>query len=361
MSNRKDVLGLPTALASIFVFGLLIFGHELGHYVVARLAGVRILEFAMGMGPKLIGTKRGDTLYTLRLLPLGGYVKMAGMDPEEGEEELAPASDSGSFMNKTVLQRMAIIFAGPLMNFLLALVLFVAVFTYIGVPVESDSNVIGGVMKDKPAYNAGLQPKDKVVAINGSPTPRWEDLTKTIHASDGKELTITIERDGEKKDIKITPKYDAQSKRYLIGIGADQVFAKKGTFEAATFGLQRTLDFTKLIITSIFQMITGKIPADVGGPVAIVNAIGEGASQGFANLLGLTGMLSIQLGLLNLFPIPALDGSRLVFLAFEGLRGKPLDPAKENFIHLVGFALLILLMIVITYNDILRLLGAKAG
>lgn len=348
-----------TALASIFVFGLLVFGHEMGHFAVARLFGVRILEFSMGMGPKIAGWTRRGTLYALRLLPLGGFVRMAGMD-EGDEQQIAPSSDPGSFMNKSVLQRMAIIFAGPFMNFMLALALFVTVFAYIGVPAESDANEIGGVIKDKPAYQAGLQPGDKILAINGKGTPKWEDLTKVIRTSEGKELTLTIDRKGQKLDIKLTPQPDPQSNQYLIGIGASTVYEKKGIVEAASFGIQGTFRFTKFILVSLFHMITGKIPADVGGPVAIVNAIGEGASQGFAYLLQLTGMLSIQLGLLNLFPIPALDGSRLVFLAVEGLRGKPLDPAKENFIHLVGFALLILLMFVITYNDILKLIGAKA-
>jgi regulator of sigma E protease len=352
---------LKTALASIFVFGILVFIHELGHFAVAKWTGIRVLEFSLGMGPKLFGLKRGETLYAVRLLPLGGYVRMAGMDPEEGEENLAPSSDSGSFMNKTVLQRMAVIFAGPLMNFVLALLLFIAVFTYIGVPVESDSNEIGAVIKDKPAYKIGLQPGDKIVSINGTQTAKWADLTKIIHTSPDKELLVKIERKGELRELKVTPQTDPQTKQGLIGIQGTQAFAKKGTLESAVFGMQRTVDFTKFIMLSLFQMITGKIPADVGGPVAIVNAIGEGAAQGFANLLGLTGMLSIQLGLLNLFPIPALDGSRLVFLAVEGLRGKPLDPAKENFIHLIGFALLLLLMVFITYNDILRLIGVKVG
>ncbi len=349
---------MVTALASIFVFGLLIMGHELGHYTVARLCGVRILEFSMGMGPKVLGWTRKGTLYALRLLPLGGFVRMAGMD--EGEEGIAPASDTGSFMNKSVLQRMGIIFAGPLMNFVLALLLFVAVFTFIGVPVQSDSNVIGDVMKDKPAAAAGLQPNDKIIEINGVKTPKWEDLTRIIYQSSGKELTLSVERKGQIKQIKVTPQYDPKNKVSIIGVLASTAYEKKGTIDAAVFGVEGTYRFTKFIIISLFEMITGKMPADVGGPVAIVNAIGQGAAQGWAYLLQLTGMLSIQLGLLNLFPIPALDGSRLVFLGVEGLRGKPLDPAKENFIHLVGFALLILLMIVITYNDILRLIGGKA-
>jgi len=349
---------LITALASIFVFGLLVIGHELGHYTVARLCGVRILEFSMGMGPKLAGWTRKGTLYALRLLPLGGFVRMAGMDEGE-DQQMAPASDPDSFMNKTVLQRMAIIFAGPLMNFLLAMIIFVTVFAFIGVPTESNANEVGGVLKDKPAYKAGLKPGDKILAINGLPTPKWEDLTKIIHGSGGKELTLTIDRKGQKQEIKVAPLEDPQGSQYLIGIGVSTAYEKKGILEAASFGIQGTFRFTKFIILTLFQMITRQIPADLGGPVAIVNAIGEGASQGFAYLLQFTGMMSIQLGLLNLFPIPALDGSRLVFLAVEGLRGKPLDPAKENFIHLIGFALLILLMVVITYNDILRLLGAK--
>lgn len=350
-----------TALATIFVFGILIFIHELGHFAVAKWTGVRVLEFSLGMGPKLYGWERGDTLYAVRLLPLGGYVRMAGMDPEEGEENLAPSTDPGSFMNKSVLQRMAVIFAGPFMNFVLALVLFVAVFTYIGVPIESDSNEIGQVLKDKPAYKVGLQQGDKIISINGRQIAKWSELTNIIHSSPDKELTLNVERKGTILEFKVTPQKDPQSKQGLIGIQGAQAFAKKGTFEAAAFGMQRTVDFTKFIVISLFQMLTGKIAPDVGGPVAIVSAIGQGAAQGFANLLGLTGMLSIQLGLLNLFPIPALDGSRLVFLAVEGVRGKPIDPAKENFIHLIGFALLLLLMVVITYNDILRLIGVKAG
>lgn len=351
-----------TALASIFVFGLLIFSHELGHFLVAKKTGVRVLEFSMGMGPKLFGWTKGDTLYALRLLPLGGYVRMAGMDQEEGEEELAPASDPGSFMNKSVLQRMAVIFAGPFMNFVVAMLLFVAVFTYIGVPSESTNNEIGGLVQGGVAQKAGVQQGDKIIAINGKQTPTWADLTQVIHSSANKELLLEIEHQGKIRQIKVTPKLDPQYKQGMIGITNAVVFAKKGTLQAAGFGLQRTWDFTKFILVSIVQMITGKMKADVGGPVAIVSAIGQGAAQGWANLLGLTGMLSIQLGLLNLFPIPALDGSRLVFLAVEGLRGKPIDPSKENFIHLIGFALLILLMVVITYNDILRLVtGGKVG
>ncbi len=315
----------------------------------------------MGMGPKLLGWSKGDTLYALRLLPIGGYVRMAGMDPEEGKDELAPAHDPGSFMNKTVLQRMAIIFAGPFMNFILAMVLFVIVFTAIGVPTDSTNNQIGSVIAGGAAAKAGIVAGDQIVAINGQQTPTWADLTQIIHNSSDKQLLLTVRHDAKLKELKVTPKLDPQYKQGMIGIANSVTFMKKGTLDAAGFGLQRTWDFTKFIVVSLFEMITGKMKAEVGGPVAIVSAIGQGAAQGFANLLGLTGMLSIQLGLLNLFPIPALDGSRLAFLALEGVRGKPVDPNKENVIHLIGFALLILLMIFITYNDVTRLIVGKAG
>lgn len=350
-----------TAIASIFVLGMMVFFHELGHFTVAKWTGVRVLEFSMGMGPKLWGRQKGETYYALRLLPIGGYVRMAGESIENEEEQEALVNDPGSFQNKTVLQRMAIIFAGPLMNFILALVLFVCVFAYIGIPVESNVNELGTVLKGKPAYAAGLQPGDKITAINDRITSKWSELTNIIHQSAGKELTLRIERQGKTKEVKVVPQLDPQTKQGMIGIANVTTFDKKGVLQSAAFGVQRTFQFTQFILVSLYQMITGKIPADVGGPVAIVSAIGQGASQGFTDLLGLTGMLSIQLGLLNLFPIPALDGSRLVFLAVEGLRGKPIDPAKENFIHLIGFALLLLFIVVVTYNDIIRLITGKGA
>ncbi|TGE31214.1 RIP metalloprotease RseP [Desulfosporosinus sp. Sb-LF] len=354
-----------TTLAIIFVFGSMVMIHELGHYMVAKWIGVKVIEFSFGFGPKIIGYQGKETLYALRVIPLGGFVKLHGMDPEvdeNGQAVIAPLEDVRSFMNKPVWQRMAVIGAGPIMNFVLAMILFVSVFAYLGVPTQGNSNVIGSLLKGKPAATSGIQPGDRIVAVNQESTPDWNRLTEVIHANPNQVLSLTVERVNgkQRQTVAIKTEKDAQTGFGMIGIAPEVTYMHASILQSTHFGLERTVDFTNLIVVTLTQMITGKIPAEVGGPVMIAQAIGEGAHEGLANLLGLTGVLSIQLGLINLFPIPALDGSRLIFLLIEGLRGKPLNPEKENLIHLVGFVMLMVLMIAVTYKDVVRLF-VKAG
>ena len=352
-----------TTLAIVFVFGSMVMIHELGHYAVAKWIGVKVIEFSFGFGPKLLGYQGKETLYALRLIPLGGFVKLHGMDAEEdtnGKAVIAPAYDARSFNSKPVWQRMAVIVAGPLMNFVLAIILFVSVFAYLGIPSPGTTNMVGSMVEGKAAATSGIQAGDKILAVNGEPTLNWTHLTEVIWANPGKVLNLTVERDKARKTVSVKTELDAPTGHGMIGIAPEIIYAHASILESARFGLIRTVDFTKFIMVSLVQMITGKIPADVGGPVMIAQVIGEGARQGLANLLSLTGVLSIQLGLINLFPIPALDGSRLVFLFIEGVRGKPLNPERENMIHLVGFVLLMALMIAVTYKDVLRLF-VKAG
>jgi len=349
-----------TTLAIVFVFGSMVMIHELGHYMVARWIGIKVIEFSFGFGPKLVGYQGKETLYALRLIPLGGFVKLHGMDAEvdaDGKAVIAPIHDARSFMNKPVWQRMAVIVAGPIMNFVLAIILFVSVFAYLGIPSAGNKNMIGSLVPEKPAATAGIQPGDKILAINDELTPDWTRLTEVIHAKPDQMLSLTVERDNGKQQqtVSVKTEKDAQTGQGMIGIAPEVIYTHASILESTRFGLQRTVDFTKFIMVTLVQMVTGKIPADVGGPVMIAQVIGEGAQQGLANLLSLTGVLSIQLGLINLFPIPALDGSRLIFLLIEGVRGKPLNPEKENMIHLVGFVLLMALMIAVTYKDVLRL------
>lgn len=332
---------------SIIIFGILVFVHEFGHFVTAKVNDVRVDEFALGMGPKLFGLKKGDTEYTLRILPLGGYVRMAGMEP--------PLDDPRGFNTKTVLQRMAIIFAGPLMNFITALILFILVFMSVGTP--SNANIIGQVMPGKPAAQAGLMAGDRIVKIDGTAVSSWQEVVNVIHKNPSREVAITFQRDHLLKNVKVVPEKDQSSGMGLIGIL--QSSQRQGVFSSIVLGLENTYGFTKTLLVNLGQMITGAIAPEVAGPVGVVQIVGEVTRFGWASLLTLAGYLSINLGLINLFPIPALDGSRLAFLGFEALRGRPLDPAKENVIHLVGFALLMLLMVFITYQDILRLF--KAG
>ncbi|RJQ27837.1 MAG: RIP metalloprotease RseP [Peptococcaceae bacterium] len=337
-----------TFAASVFVFGLLVFFHELGHFVIAKMAGVKVYEFSLGFGPKLFSIPRGETAYNVRIFPLGGFVRMAGMDPQEGEE----VDDKRNFNKKTVGWRMAIIMAGPLMNFVLAALLLTVVFMLQGHPVVTTR--IDQVLAGQPAQSAGIQPGDKIVAINGEPVENWGRLVEVINRHPEEQITLDVQRDGTSIVIPVVTVKDEQG-RGKIGIVPSYVLQKAGLFPALALGSEYTVRATALILDYIARMIFGQVPADLGGPVRVVTEIGKAAELGFFYLLQLATFLSINLGLFNLFPIPALDGSRVLFLAWEKVRGRPVDPAKENFIHLVGFGLLILLMVVITYNDILQL------
>jgi regulator of sigma E protease len=342
--------------ASIFVFGLMIIFHELGHFILAKAAGIKVHEFSVGFGPKLFGLPRGETAYNLRLFPLGGFVRMAGMDPGEKVE----LEETGSFSKKPIWQRMLVIAAGSLMNFLLAILILALIFMTQGLPVLTPegiprlTTVIDKLVPGGPAEKAGLLPGDKVIAINGQETNDWLKMTEIINARPEQQITLTVSRAGQRREIQVVPLRDEQG-RGKIGIYPVQETKRLNLFSALATGTKYTIQVIALIVNFLSQMIFGQAPADLGGPVRIVWEINQAAAMGIFNLLQLTAFLSINLGLLNLFPIPALDGSRLLFLTVEWFRGRPVDPAKENFIHLVGFGLLLLLIVVITYNDVLQL------
>ena len=332
-------------IIAILVFGVLIFTHELGHFLAAKACGVGVYEFSLGMGPKLFSFKKGGTQYSLRLLPIGGFVQMVGED----EENYAP----DSFMQKKVWQRIAVIFAGPFMNFVTAVITFIIVFMLMGVP--SSANIVGSPIEGSPAAVAGLEAGDKITAINGIEVSDWDSMVAAIQAQTGGEaLNIEAQRDGETLQFTITPYFDETQNAWLIGINSGT--EKLNLFRSIGYGFEQTYYYTKLLLVSLWQMITGQVEPDVAGPVGIVTLVGEVAQVGFANVLLLLGILSINLGVINLLPLPALDGSKIVFLAIEGVRGKAIDPNKEAMIHFVGFALLMILMLVITYQDIMRLI-----
>ena len=337
---------MVTIILAILIFGLLILAHELGHFLAAKWVGIKVHEFAIGMGPAVVSKPFGETRYSLRLFPIGGFNKMAGMEP--GDE-----NNPRGFNAKSIPQRTAVIGAGSLMNFVLAVILFIFVFAVLGVP--SNSNVIGKVSPNSPAWEAGLQSGDKIVAIEGQKVTTWGDLVSVIHNGAGEQLLFSIERKGEAFSVEITPQLDAERELGLIGIR--QSVERKGLVNSVILGVTNTVGIIAAIFSGLFKMLLGTAPAEVAGPVGIVTILDDVARFGLANVLNFAAILSLNLGLINLFPVPALDGSRLVFLLFEGLRGKPVDPVKENVIHLIGFALLIGLMIFITYQDILRILG----
>lgn len=342
-----------TFIASVVIFGLLIFAHELGHFLVAKRAGIGVTEFAVGFGPRLLGWQREETTYSLRLFPLGGFVRLVGVTPEESDL-------AGSFQSKPVWQRFAVIVAGPLMNFLLAVLLFSLIyFAFVGIPLYQ-STAIGNVLTGGRAEAAGLLPGDRLLSIAGREVNNWYELVRAINDHPEQQISIEFLRNDAPQSVRITPRLDQETGRGLVGISPQvRLYSLLPSLQQ---GLSHTLWFLGLLADSIMQMVTGRVAPDVVGPLGIIQIVGEqiegenvGDRDRIVNLLSLVAFISINLGLLNILPIPALDGSKLMFLVLEGLRGKPVDPRKEAFVHFIGFAVLIFLMVIASYRDLLRL------
>lgn len=359
------VVGISKTLISfILVLGVLIFAHEFGHYIVAKWTGVRVEEFALGFGPKLIKYKKGETLYSIRIFPLGGFCKLTGEFPHAEEdlegEELETYRDAvqkgRALYQKSILQRFGVFFTGPLMNFVLAAVVIAIVFIAVGIPnTASNEPVIGEVGLEQPAYNAGLKKNDRILAIDGKKVNTWEDISRLISQSQNESVEIMIERDGKEKLYKIKPAYDQQEDRRIIGIWPKIFSEKVGVGTAIWTAILETFYMIKTLIVGFWQMITFQVSADVGGPVLIAKMVGEAAEVGWVYLLRLTALLSINLGIINLIPFPALDGGRILFLGIELIRGKKVDPEKEGIVHFIGFVILMALIVLIIYRDIVRI------
>jgi regulator of sigma E protease len=442
-----------TILAAVVVLGVLIFFHELGHFLVAKRAKVGVLKFSLGFGPKLVGFKRGETEYLLSALPLGGYVKMIGEDPGDASPEAA--DPARSFSKKSVGARSLIILAGPAANFVLPVLIFWGIFTFVGqsffLPVagspEKDSPAarvglvagdriqaidgkpierwdeietalrasggrpltlsilrdgrstdarlepqiqktrdifgqdievwdlglhplvstrIGQVLPGQVAQQAGVRGGDRVVAVDGVPVAEWEQLAKIIHGSPGKALRLTIERDGQRQDIPVVPRATkqqgaaGQEEIGLIGIGPapESQLRRLNPLSAAWAGVVKTVDLGALVVTGFVKLIQAKIsPSTIGGPILIAQMAGEVAQRGILELLSFTALLSINLAILNLLPIPILDGGHLLFSFIEWVRGKPVSLRKREIAQQVGMVLLVALMVFAFYNDIFRWIG----
>ncbi|MEL7646871.1 MAG: RIP metalloprotease RseP [Sedimentibacter sp.] len=409
-----------TVISSILVFSAIVLVHEFGHYKAAKSAGIKVYEFAVGMGPTILKKEKNGTIYSIRAVPIGGFVQM------EGEEE--DVRTATSFSTKSVWQRFKVIAAGPVMNFVLALALFLIVAFSFGVygnkidyidensneyaaglrtgdeivSVNNDKSYIwediyyeitdpdnsyytveykrDGVLNEtrvnnnyrkivgvtsklvngettttvsptdvtSPAYVAGIKDGDKIIAINDTSVNTWDEVISGIESADGHQVKVTVERNGKNIDFYIVPQ--------------TQISVKFSTQLERSFGsaisssAYKTVYYIKLMFKTIVQLVTGKLGSDaLGGPVMVISMVGEAAESGFLSLLNLAAFISINLGFMNLLPIPALDGSKLVFLMVEGIRGKSIPVEKEGYIHFIGFVVLIGFMIFITYKDILRL------
>ncbi|MBI2873866.1 MAG: RIP metalloprotease RseP [Firmicutes bacterium] len=331
-------------ILALAMFGVLIFFHELGHFTLAKLFGVKVREFAVGMGQKIYAVQRGETLYSLRLLPIGGFVNLAGERPDDRDDERG-------FHRKSVGRRILIIVAGPAMNFFLATLLFSAFYFVAGVFIDRPE--IGRVFQGEPADQAGLRSGDRITAVDGREVETWRELVEIINNKPNVPLRLEIERESGRQNLAVTPRYDPEGRRGLIGVGPA---VERFSFPSSVVrGAQSTALITYLMIRSIVLAIGRQVGLDLVGPVGIVQAAVEAANTGFSNFLWFAGIVSLTVGLVNLLPIPALDGSRIAFLTVEAVRGKPVDPEAEGFVHFIGFVLLLLLLLVVTYRDILKL------
>lgn len=351
---------ITSIVSAIVVLGVLIFVHELGHFLFAKYFGVGVETFSLGFGPKIFAKTVGETEYRISAFPLGGYVKMVG----ENKDDELPAEDvHRSFMAKAPLQRMVIVAAGPCFNLIFAYLIFVVV-CMIGIPTSTTK--IGEVMKDKPAARAGLREGDRVKSINGKPVSRWNDLAQLISESGGKPLALTVERDGKTFVVQVTP--EMRTAKNLLGdmvtspvigvmVSKEVVTERVGPLDAIVKGSEHTWNVTKLTVVAVGKIFTGSISVDnIGGPIMIAKTAGEQAETGLVYFLSFMALLSINLGLLNLLPVPILDGGHLVFYLWELIVGKPINLKTREVAQQIGLALLLGLMVLAFYNDIARYL-----
>ncbi len=350
-------------LSAVILLGIIIFIHEVGHFLVAKRMGVRVLKFSLGFGPKIISTQRGDTEYRISAIPLGGYVKMLGENPGE---ELDQSEKPFAYTSQPVWKRFAIVFSGPLFNILSAVVIFFFVFVT-GLPALLPE--VGSVLPDTPAEKAGLTKGDRIVAIEGTPVNQWDEMTEIIHKNPGKTMTFHIQRDSAKLEIAITPErknvanlFGEMKEVGLIGIkpSGSTVVKKMSVFQAARDSVVKTAEMCVLTVVAIVKLIQRVIPMEtVGGPIMIVQMAGEQASRGILNFFLFMAIINVNLGVLNLLPIPILDGGHLLFLGIEALRKKPLSERVIAVSQRIGLAFLLTLMAVVMYNDVMRLITGK--
>jgi regulator of sigma E protease len=357
---------MNTIISFAIVLGLLIFVHEFGHFIWAKFFGVKVLKFSLGFGPKLISRQFGETEYLISAFPLGGYVKMFGENPGElAEERLSPGELKRSFATRPVWQRFIIVAGGPVFNLIFAMFLFFIIVLVAGMPQPVDTTTIGGVGLDTPAAEAGLQEGDTILAIDGKETRRWEDVSMLIKNSDGREVVLTLRREGQTLEVAVTPRMETTrnifgeevGERYMVGIARSEevIYERVGFIKALQAGISQTWSWMYLTVMGLVKIIQKVVPAsELGGPILIAKIAGERMEAGWINFLYFMGVLSVNLGILNLLPIPILDGGHLVFFSVEAILRKPLNLRTMEILQQIGLVLLGTLMIFVFYNDLVR-------
>ena len=346
-----------TLIYFVLIFGIIVLAHEFGHYLLAKRGGIHVVEFAIGMGPKLCGFKKGDTDYVIRLLPIGGACMFEG---EDGLNEAEGGPSENSFNSAPVWTRISSVVAGPLFNFILA---FLLAFILVGFD-GTDRPVIQGIMEGYPADEAGIQAGDEIISMNGERIHVAREILLNTYLNGGNPMSLEYKRDGRIYETQIIPRYDEETGRFLIGFNGYSEFVEADGLNLFTYSYYEVRYSLKSTIKSLMMLVQGKASTkDLSGPVGIAQLIGDVAEESapygvkalVMSLCNIALLLSVNLGVLNLLPLPALDGGRLVFLLVEAVRGKPIPPEKEGMVHFAGLVALMALMVFVLYNDLVRL------
>ena len=355
---------MTTVLATIIVLGVLVFVHELGHFLMAKLFGVRVDAFSLGFPPKVLHKKIGDTDYRLSVIPLGGYVKLFGENPKD---EVPPELQPVSFSHHPLWHRFLIVMAGPVFNLLFAALALFLVFAFSGIPYLTTE--IGGVKEGSPAAQVGLKTGDQVMAVEGKAMSRWEDLAMTIRQSGETPLILSVRRGDRDFQVQVTPQrmetadiFGGKVSAMIIGItaGDHPAIEQVGPFRALEQGVLFTGRLTYMTVESLYKLAAREVPLkSLGGPILIAQVAGKQAKMGVTYLVQFMAALSVNLFLLNLLPIPVLDGGHLFFFTLEAIRGKPVPMQHREMAQGLGLMLLLALMILVFYQDILRLVQTQ--
>lgn len=351
-------------ILAVIILGFLVAIHEFGHFIVAKISGMYVTTFSIGMGPKIASFQKGETEYVISVIPAGGFVSVKGItgDPEIDDDP----DDPRLFQNRPILHRMLFTVAGPFMNFLTALAALLVFYLALGVNVvDNDSPpVIAEVSADSAAEAAGLEVGDELLSINGQPMTTWADVDSFMEAYQSGAMDIVYERDGAQQETMLTPVYNDSLNRYALGVTKElqSTHMDLSVGQALQQSIYTTLSMSTVIFDAVLDLVTGRTAVTdeeggLSGPVGIVNAIGDSVDQGIWSVVSLIAVLSVNFGLLNMLPVPALDGSRFLFLLIEAVRGIPISQEKETLVTLVGVMALFALMIYVTYNDIMNIVN----
>lgn len=338
---------METILACIFVFGILITVHELGHFFTAKLTGMRVEEFAIGFGPEIYKNQEGETKYSLRVLPLGGFNRISGMDPDDPQDER-------SFGSKPIKSRMLVILAGSLMNILLPIIIFWVQFMSSGISVPTNEPVFGSIVPHYAAAEAGLQAGDRVLTINGAQVTTWSQVHDLVAESGGSELQLEIERNQHKLALKLKPSTNPDTGKPFIGVMGSTELKRLGPVDSLVTSVKYTGFIIVSMVSALYHMIIGSTAADVSGPIGVAKMAGEIAQKGIGLLFNFVALLSINLAVINMLPLPALDGGYFFLLAWEGLTGRKVSREAMLRIQQVGVAMIIALTVFATYKDLMR-------